>query len=276
MKELTSRGPIDEESVVHYIFECIADDIEQKLFLYEAKDYKQLKSKLEVYEKFKNSKRLVHSSGSKYFKNFRHVSVTNETKPKSTSPPAWTRGPRCYNYNGISHIVSQYPKLRRGRGTGYEYYKSDHVAVNCPTKEVSVGRTSTSTIVIHANLNLIPPDMTNVKLLVKDLDKDSNLSVINFKAIVDSGSPICLVKSSFLPNSNFNELCSSKEFTGINLSKNNVLGIYNVLAKVEDDKLQMRFHVISDETMCFDALLDRDFMYSPYVKLSFDNGIKIQ
>lgn len=51
MKELASRGEIEEGAVIQYIVDGIPDDADRKLLLYEARTYGQLKKKLNSYEK---------------------------------------------------------------------------------------------------------------------------------------------------------------------------------------------------------------------------------
>lgn len=49
MKELASRGDIEQEAVIQYIVDGIPDDPSKKITLYESRNFRELKDKLEVY-----------------------------------------------------------------------------------------------------------------------------------------------------------------------------------------------------------------------------------
>lgn len=128
----------------------------------------------------------------------------------------------------------------------------------------------------HA-LDLVPlkaPYMVIVNFMTDD--GCGNVCKNSLSAMVDSGSPISIVKDSFVPNnlrSPINETIS--HFRGLNSSPLKVLGIFDSDVVIEGIPMILKFYIVPDDTMTFVAILGRDFTASELIKVELGNTLKI-
>nr|XP_015837697.1 PREDICTED: uncharacterized protein LOC107398359 [Tribolium castaneum] len=96
MKEIAARSQIEEDAVIQYIVDGIPDKMCNKTFLYEARNFRQLKTKLETYEKIKSRPSSSSMDKQRINKNaVINASVTN--KSKSATNVTANNIVRCYN-----------------------------------------------------------------------------------------------------------------------------------------------------------------------------------
>ncbi|CAK9799271.1 Transposon Ty3-I Gag-Pol polyprotein [Anthophora plagiata] len=94
--------------------------------------------------------------------------------------------------------------------------------------------------------------------------------------MLDSGSPISFVKSSFIPVEARTPLPENNyEFAGIIGSRMEILGFVEREVEVESIPIKLRLYVVPDHTMAYMAILGRDFSSNPLIKVSVDNGLKV-
>ena len=115
-------------------------------------------------------------------------------------------------------------------------------------------------------------------VLLKFSDSDENAQVCNFafNAILDSGSPISIIKSSFVPDNlckPVDEACNV--FCGINGSRLKILNIFEKDIEIEGITLKIKFYVVPDETINFTALLGRDFFTHPGINITLSDRVLI-
>lgn len=87
-------------------------------------------------------------------------------------------------------------------------------------------------------------------------------------AMIDSGSPISLIKSDFVPTHIRIPIIKEQSFYGINGAKLETLGTFERVVKINDIELKINFFVVSDTAITCAALLGRDFTSSPLVKIT--------
>ncbi|KAK5650671.1 hypothetical protein RI129_001700 [Pyrocoelia pectoralis] len=92
MKEIAAKGTVEQEAVIQYTVDGITDDFTNKLSLYEAKTYTELKNKLEIYERV----RMKQEVRGQIYKG--ETNSTNYGKKKPYQP-------KCYNCGEKEHIV---------------------------------------------------------------------------------------------------------------------------------------------------------------------------
>ena len=80
MKEIASTGTMDDISIIQYVINGIPDRNENKTMLYGARNTKEFKEKLKIYETFKNNSSKSYSKPST--SNFE---PTNKIKPSTSS-----------------------------------------------------------------------------------------------------------------------------------------------------------------------------------------------
>jgi hypothetical protein len=252
MRELASRGSIEVDALIQYVVDGIPDYTNNKMSLYEAKDLKELKTKLDVYSKIK--KKCVKS-----------VSASNnkpgEPPKKSTSSSAGKGGTsvvRCYNCNEAGHYASSCQKPKREKGSCYTCGGTDHIRKNCPSK-VSPKRSNVDT-----SAHLVSPSIVPSYLL--------NIEICNVNAIVDTGSSISLLAENLIPSHvKLEPYVSDVNFEGGNESKLTVLGTLRQKLLIGDCEIILNFYVVPNSTMKCSCLLGRDFVSHRDLEISFDN-----
>lgn len=106
------------------------------------------------------------------------------------------------------------------------------------------------------------------------VDPDTSCG-ITFVAIIDTGSPISLLKRELLPyNSDvIKPLGNDCKFSGINGAKLEIIGIFETEISVNGNAFNLCFYIVPGNTMVTNAILGRDFVTKPGVNLCFQNGV---
>lgn len=95
-------------------------------------------------------------------------------------------------------------------------------------------------------------------------------------AIIDSGSPVSLLKSSYVPARVCRPLeTESTSYCGLNNVPLKILGVYNTTIHVNSTEIKVKFLVVPDDTISFNALLGRDFLSSSNIKVVIDGKCKV-
>ncbi|XP_063920326.1 uncharacterized protein LOC135135234 [Zophobas morio] len=273
MRELASKGQIEEESVIEYVIQGINDDPEHKFLLYEAKTYVDLKKKIKVYEKIRKTRTpSTQSVGQRFRKHNENKGTYSPgsvgAKGSSKPPPNQNIIRRCYNCNGVGHFASNCPIPVREKGSCYNCGSKEHQKRNCPGKK----KEDNTTNVISTETQ--DPYMVNVKINVKD-DCQTECSY-NLNSLIDTGSPISVVKVRYVTENNFNEgLNPNLNFVGVNGSKLDILGIFNTEVFVNETVLPIKFYVVPNSTMSFNAILGRDFLNTKGFTFTLGDHLKI-
>jgi hypothetical protein len=187
----------------------------------------------------------------------------------------------CYNCGSKDHISPSCPKPRREKGACYECAATDHQIGACPTRKKRFGEDGkhkpTGLMNIDVGSDSKPTDEYPMPYEVRC---EFNVPVeegeechIRFNAVVDTGSPVSLLKSEFIPNNNF-VLKSANDcnFSGINGAKVDVLGIFESNLLVNNNTMNITFYVVSNNTMGASAILGRDLLINPGYKIEFINN----
>ena len=133
MKELASRGRIETAALIQYVSDGVTDDPNQKAFLYEAHDLRELRNKLDIFDK-------VRRKGAQAGRPLPNRMISSNLVPSSraTREDAVRRGTlRCFNCNEAGHVMSSCPKPRRERGSCYACGSADHQKRFCPRLKIA-------------------------------------------------------------------------------------------------------------------------------------------
>ena len=127
-----SRGRIETAARIQYVSDGVFDDLNQKAFLYEAHDLRELR-KLDIFDK-------VKKKGAQAGRPLPNRTVSSNLAPSSraTREGAVRRGTlRCFNCNEADHVMSSCPKPRRERGSCYACGSADHQKRFCPRLKIA-------------------------------------------------------------------------------------------------------------------------------------------
>lgn len=94
-------------------------------------------------------------------------------------------------------------------------------------------------------------------------------------AVVDSGSPVSLIKSSSVPSGLYSPVGESVEqFHGINGSLLRIDGIFYGVVQTQGVCIKIKFYSVPDDAMSFGVLLGRDFLTCPLIRVTLGKTIE--
>lgn len=97
---------------------------------------------------------------------------------------------------------------------------------------------------------------------------------INVNAVVDTGSPVSIIKSELVPSILYTtQTVSKNNFCGINGAKLVIGGVFQTNVIVNNFEIYLKFYVVSNYTMKANAILGRDFLNRKEFKIEFKNNI---
>lgn len=193
-KILANRVPIAEGELLEYIIEGVTDvrlqsQVRLANFQTEAEMVQAFESVSLPPKKSTDMKQ--KKDGTRYSVGSR-VEATREAKRE--------RVLRCYNCHEVGHVATRCRRPTSGRAC-FVCGSCEHLAKDC-SRRASAGRGTvkesaavSSTNLVHA-VQLPRPYMLALEIATKD--QDANLYNYNVDAVVDSGSPISLIKESLV------------------------------------------------------------------------------
>lgn len=116
--------------------------------------------------------------------------------------------------------------------------------------------------------------MVPISFVISGRGNDTNFVL---SAMIDSGSPISLIKAGLLPSGAYAR-DSSQNYTyhGVNHSPLRILRIFEKDVNVNSVVMSIRFFVVPHETMSCAAILGRDYMLSPLIRITLGHQFKIE
>lgn len=113
---MAARGEIEDEALLYYIIEGIDDKTANKSGLYSAKNMKQFKEKLKIYDQMKGttsgSSKPANQVAGKQVKTKEDIRCYNcgTMGHKSTDCTSKSKGTKCFNCNEFGHKASECKK----------------------------------------------------------------------------------------------------------------------------------------------------------------------
>lgn len=192
------------------------------------------------------------------------------------------RGPvlqSCFNCDSKAHISPQCPKPKKEKEACYECGSTTHQVGTCPNREKRSGNGEKSAGLMNIDVadDSGPPDEYPVPY---EVQCEFNVPVevgeecrVTFNAVVDTGSPISLLKSEYVPNNRLVvKSADNCNFLGINGAKVDVLGIYETNVSVNNHLMYFKFYIVSNGTLTASAILGRDLLTKHGFKVEFINN----
>ncbi|XP_076385702.1 uncharacterized protein LOC143264091 [Megachile rotundata] len=203
---------------------------------------------------------------------------------------------RCYNCNKVGHRRIDCQQPLRDWGSCFRCGSRTHRIGNCPRNQqtpvathtfpaaASSTRGSSSTAArgsaASATTNLVQPTSPHSAFMVPmqfTLDRqDGSTCNYNISAMIDSGSPVSLIKSSLIPAEFRNCYNNAESLSGINGSPLRVEAIFESRVKIENSTFVLRFLVVPDDTMFYTAILGRDYLLNPSITVTLGKKFEIQ
>ena len=150
----------------------------------------------------------------------------------------------CFNCGSKAHISPQCPKPKREKGACYECGSTSHQIGSCPGRtrqnpDASKGKQPGLMNIDVADDDVPPVDYPKPYEVQCHIDvpvAEYEVCKVKFNAVVDTGSPISLLKRESIPNNYFviKPACNSN-FYGINGAKLNILGIFETNVTIDSN-----------------------------------------
>jgi hypothetical protein len=89
-------------------------------------------------------------------------------------------------------------------------------------------------------------------------------------AVIDTGSPISLIKDFLVPSLHCKPYQQTTSYTGINSSELRILGEFECKILLNNFETSILFHVVPSDTMTHNLVLGRNFLFTPDLQIIFD------
>ena len=264
---LAKRVPIAEDEMIDYIIDGIPDERLQDQARIQR--FEEKSALLKAFEKVSVSSKKNEPRAREYSK--RNDSYVYKDKESVT----------CFNCSAKGHLSSECRKPRKSDGPCFKCGSNEHKLADCPKLRLRTPdmRTQTSSAAVAQPTNtqqlalLVAPSAVAVQYAIAD--ESANVCRYSVDAMIDSGSPISLIKNSYVP-SHVKSLVPVQEssFCGINGSRLNVVGKFTRDVEVGGIESKVTFHVVPDDTMAFMAIFGRDFLSNPALKITMSDKLK--
>lgn len=189
------------------------------------------------------------------------------TTSTSRQPPAnpTSSVTRCFNCSTYGHYAASCTKPKREPGSCFKCGSSSHQLRNCPS-----GGKNKEALVLQS-----PSDIISSAYTIKLTLKFPSDKIIDVLAIVDTGSPVSLLRQnvvpSWLPPQN---PPMTPGLVGINGSELVVLDqmFLDILPPDDNCPINISINIVPDNTIKCDLLLGRNFLSHPRVVMTIDSG----
>ncbi|XP_046141945.1 uncharacterized protein LOC123987838 [Osmia bicornis bicornis] len=263
MKELASRGSVEEEALIQYIVDGVTDDTPNKFILFAATTLEELKKRLETYEELRRK----HREKSYFYKK---PTQTNKESPaaasKSPGQPANSKTTiseiRCFICGKKGHHANDCKDKSLGRKC-FKCQSHGHIASDCPS-------------IKKENL-VTSPKINNISVLPSNnMTKEIKINNITLNALIDTGSQLTIIRASSADKLNAPVL-NKVDVTLSGLGKHTVstLGYFSSVVNIDNSDFPCNIYVVPDNAIYLDVIVGRDILSQAEVKID-PNGISIQ
>lgn len=267
---LANRVPIDDEELIDYIIDGIPN-----IRLRDQARVQRFSTKSNLLEAFRGLKlrydfKTFHEKNDKFnnSKTNKEVVATKSENTPTKSDEAARAARTCYNCKKSGHISKNCRQPKRQTTEPNEEKRS--TAQHNTSKEATA---ATTTSVIQSPLEN-PPFMIQTKYSISDAF--NNMCDYKVMAMIDSGSPVSLIKNNYIPQQAYTPISGNNDsYFGINNTPLTILGSFETDIIVNEISTKIKFLIVPDNTMSFAALLSRDFIASPNIKIAMNKNCTI-
>ena len=248
MKEIAARGDIEEEALFQYVIDGLDDQSMNKSVLYGARNVKDFKEKLKIYEKLKTKNANVNKS-------------SNPTSKKITKPKEEIR---CFNCGDLGHKSTMCDNKSKGAKC-FRCNEFGHKSIDCKKEKPKKTKTD------------IQEDTSKTELVhslnaPKGMYKIIEIRGEKFNALVDTGSQFNIVNQSLHNKIGAPILSDSTlRFSGFGGTKVIPIGCFEDIISINDDHFKVTIYVVADDVMKMKAVIGSELLSQAEVNITQDS-----
>jgi len=226
--------------------------------------------------RFKNSNRLSHpESLTKTSHSQPEVATKPSTSDMNSKQSAHKKKTRCFNCGSFDHISTGCTQPKRQPGSCFACGSIEHQITTCPqgrskSQAVKTQNSSNSTaMILHPKDMVTPAYFINIDLRIADK------YVPNVLAVIDTGSPVSLLKENLYPLECIPHMPSTNSgIVGINGSELIILdqSFVDVYPPDSSEPINIKLNIVPNNTINHDCLLGRNFLSHPRVLFTINDG----
>lgn len=261
MRQLASRGNIEDAALIQYIINGINDRQENKLILYGCKNLIEFKDKLKVYEKIKSD---MARSKNNFDKSKPKQKYENCVERKGSFNPNYNANQsikHCFNCGGKGHLSRTCMHKNRGLKC-FQCQNFGHKASECPksnSKPKVTSNVQSLNISTHPNLNKI-----------------IEIGELKINSMIDTGSQVTIISENVYNKLNINELHpSNSTLSGFGKSITKPLGFFKSEIKIDEFKCFSDICVVENNNMPYDVIIGLDVLMQGETVIN-EKGISIK
>lgn len=243
---IARQGCFSEAAIMTCIIENITDQMVSKMLA--LTPYRNVDEMLIVLQRFDSTNAVSKAPNFTDKPKYRDVNRSNNTtttKPDVNNDPSSSL--RCYNCNNKGHRSINCSQPQRRERCEY-CNKTGHSQADCYKRKNSSKPNNQTVGNITTDEITIP-----IKFIHENGDVD-------ITGILDTGSPINLIKLSAVPEFvKLSDYCG-RVYKGLNNSKLSIIGKFTVKSFVFNKFVFLNFLVVPEASMVYDCLLGREFL----------------
>ncbi|XP_073811783.1 uncharacterized protein [Musca autumnalis] len=223
MREIASRGSIEDKALMQYVIEGIKDSTVNKTILFGAENINEFKKKLRCYE-------MMQSSTVKK----EYVTPVQAKMPNKTEKTEM----KCYNCGAKGHTSKKCPNAGKGLKC-FNCNNYGHISKDCPSKQNEKVR----------RINSDKDMMINVKFKEE-----------NWFALFDTGSKFNIVTENVYKVLNKPELTKTNFYlVGFGNNKIKPMGCFEHEVEIDGEKYRLCFQVVPATCIDVDVIIGKEF-----------------
>lgn len=235
--DIASHAEMELEAKIQYIIDGIQDYESNKMILYGAKTIKELRQKFVHYEAMVNRSKVKSDAGKQKLKNNNKTYISSQKSSDGQNK-------KCYNCGDKQHMGKDCPNKAKGTKC-FSCGEFGHISTKCPSKD-------------NKDTHL-PNAKTRCDALYtsdKKLYKTLSVAGRRVEAMIDSGSDLHLVRSSFYIKLGAPPLkAEGIPFGSVGVNRGVTLGSFEADICVDGISLKLRIHIVPDDFISHDVLI---------------------